>query len=46
MQQLDKRSVRKGRMYKRAAGKPNVTANVENMYVEAEAWQVVYMGRI
>ena len=33
-------------MYKRSAEKPNLTANVENMYVEAEAWQVAYMGRI
>ena len=33
-------------MYKRAAGKPNVAANVGNMYVEADAWQVAYMGRI
>ena len=33
-------------MYKRAAGKPNVTANVKTMYVEAKAWQVVYMGRM
>ena len=46
MQQLEQRSVRKERMYKRAAGEPNVTANVGNMYVETEAWQVVYMRRI
>lgn len=33
-------------MYKCSAKKANVTANVGNMYIEAEAWQVADMGRI